>query len=235
MRRLALLLLTLALSGATARAQTPTAAEKPVQLPDYVVNERGFGKWGVALRFRTNPINLLFKSGPPAAPYTVEVIQLDSPGHRAGLRVGDQVEGIEGRHYRDVSLGEMRELFYETERGRSLTLRVRDPFSGTEREVTLRPDLSRAWRDRRPRRHVYWDVLVQLAPHESVRTRSIRDDDDDGRCATLRWAGTELRLAPRSDGGVDAWAQDAPRTRLPAGTVVELHDDGTYALRTPAS
>lgn len=234
MRRLAPLLLALALSGAPARPQTPSAPEKPVQLPAYAVNERGFGKWGVALRFRTNPINLLFKSGPPAAPYTVEVIQLDSPGHRAGLRVGDQVEGIEGRHYRDVSLGEMRELFYETESGRSLTLRVRDPFSGAEREVVLRPDLSRRWRDRRPRRHVYWDVVVQLAPREAVRTRSTRDDDS-ARGATLRWAGAELHLAPRPGGGVDAWLKDAPPTRLPAGTVVELHDDGTYAVQAPAS
>jgi hypothetical protein len=223
-------LVLIAACGATAGDKSP---EKPVRLPRYEVNERAFGIWGVALRFDASLLNLFLETAPARGPYTVYYIIRDSPGHRAGLSVGDQVIAAEGRPCEKIAIGEMRKLFYETESGKPLTLRVRAPLESSVREVTLKPDLSKAWRERKPQRYVYWSIDVVPAPHENLRT-----DFQSTKMATrvqLDWHGPALYLAPRDDGGVDWWRRRGPRTTLSAGSVLELHDDGTATVRPPGS
>jgi hypothetical protein len=222
------------IAGCTALpAAEKTPREKPVRLPNYEVNERAFGHWGIALRFHASPLNLIIETGPPRGPYTVELVIRGSPGHRAGLAVGDQVVSANGRRYDEIAIREMRKLFYETESGTPLTLRVRAPLSSLEREIVLKPDLSKAWRDRKPLHYVYWSVAVVPPPHEKMRTDFRRTKVVT--LAELDWHGPSLYLAPRDDGGVEWWRRRGARTTLPAGSVLELHDDGTFTVRPPAS
>lgn len=229
-RRALVALVLLAACGAATGA-TDAPAEKPVRLPDFAVNERAFGKWGVALHFHTSLLNRITEAGPPRSPYTVEFVIRDSPGHRAGLVVGDQVVGIEGRACDTLSVGEMRKLFYETGSGLPLALRVSSPFTDAVREVTLKPDLNRTWLRRQPRRYVYWGIDVVPAPHEKLRTEFRRTKI--ATLAELHWSGPALYLAPRPDGGVEWWRRRGARTTLAAGSVLELHDDGTFTVQSP--
>ncbi|WP_415910533.1 hypothetical protein [Oleiharenicola sp. Vm1] len=77
-RRALVALVLLAACGAATGA-TDAPAEKPVRLPDFAVNERAFGKWGVALHFHTSLFNRSTEAGPPRSPYTVEFVVRDSP------------------------------------------------------------------------------------------------------------------------------------------------------------
>jgi hypothetical protein len=207
--------------------------EKPVRLPNYEVNERAFGQWGIALRYQSSLLNLIIETGPPREPYRVTIVIRDSPGHRAGLVVGDQVVSAAGRRYDEAPLREMRRLFYETESGTPLTLSVRAPLSSVEREIVLKPDLSKAWRDRKPPRYVYWGIDVVPAPHQKLRTEFRQTKS--ATLAELDWHGPSLYLAPREDGSVEWWRRRGPRTTLPAGSVIELQDDGTFTVRPPVS
>lgn len=224
---------TLAAVCGDALAVTDAPSEKPVRLPRYEVNERAFGLWGVALSFHASPLNLLTEIGPPRDPYTVRLVIRDSPGHRAGFAVGDQVVSAAGRRYDEMPIREMRKLFYETESGKPLTLHVRAPLSSSEREVVLKPDLSKAWRDRKPLRYVYWSIEVVSAPHKELRTDFQRTKT--GTRSRLEWHGPLLYLAPSADGGVEWWRRRGLRTTLPAGSVIELHDDGTFTVQPPAN
>lgn len=228
-----LALLALVSAGAAPIVAETASSEKPVLLPNYEVNERAFGQWGIGLRFHASPLNLLIEAGPPRSPYTIELVIRDSPGHRAGLAVGDQVVSAAGRRYDATPLRGMRKLFYETESGTPLTLRVHAPLSDLEREVVLKPDRSKAWRERKPVHYVYWDIDVVPAPHEKLRTDFRRTKI--ATLAELDWHGPSLYLAPRADGGVEWWRRRGPRTTIPAGSVIELHDDGTFTVHPPAS
>ncbi|HLP25252.1 MAG TPA: PDZ domain-containing protein [Acidobacteriota bacterium] len=231
-RVLASLVLCAVCGAAFAREDAPT--EKPVRLPRYEVNERAFGEWGVALEYDSSLLNLLMETAPARGPYTVRFVIRDSPAHRAGLSAGDQVIAAEGRPCEEIAIREMRKLFYETESGKPLTLRVRAPLSSNVREVMLKPDRNTAWRQRKPVRYVYWSIEVVHAPQKELRT-AVRWTKAAARRAELEWHGPSLYLAPRDDGSVEWWRRRGPRTTIPAGSVVELHDDGTFTVQPPAS